>query len=128
EFKENLSLEAKKAEAELELKRYVSSLWSSKGVTSSFACVASDVLKWNIYRPVLKEGSQKDKYTSDDVYLELVETATITSASESNSSLLFELLKKVIIDQYVKFLDSESLNLYFGFESINYSSFCKNVI
>ena len=128
EFKDNLSSSTKKKDAELELKRYVAALWTSKGVTSSFVCVATDVLEWNIYHPVSKRVMREGEYTADDVHLELTEKTKITSNSENHSRLLYELLKKIIVDKYIKFLNAESLNFYFGFSSAVFKSFNKSIL
>src|SRR5260370_4982207 len=77
EFKANLLDRSAADTAETELKRHVASLWTSSGPEASFCCIATDILRWCIWRPVPNASPPDDRYTADMGGLDTVDTLSV---------------------------------------------------
>lgn len=114
EFKANLAKKRARREGILELRRYVSALWTQHGPDSSFCGVLTDVLRWELYRPVPTKQPKDGKYNADMVSLELVESVKIEEATHDSAQSLLLLLKRILIDENLSALSAENLLTDFG--------------
>ena len=121
EFKADLLSTPSKRTAETELRRYVASLWTSEGPHSSFCCIATDVLRWQVWRPVPSERPPDGQYNADMVRLEDVETLDVSELNEEGAHHLVLLLKRVLIEDSLMSLSAENLRRDFGFDSAQYA-------
>lgn len=123
EFKRDLLDKAASAVAETELKRYIASLWTERGINASFCCIATDVLRWRIWRPVPNATPSDGRYTADMVSLEFAEEIDASTPDADVAENLFLVLKRVLIDENLLTLTAENLRRDFGPESAQYALF-----
>ena len=117
EFKRDLLNRKSLEEAQLELKRYVASLWTQGGTNSSFACISTDVINWRVYRPVPTITPTDNQYTADMVNLELVEQLSVNQANESNAQHLTIFLERILLDENLLTLTADNIQRDFGLNS-----------
>jgi len=117
ELKDDLTAPCAQAEADLEMRKYIASLWTEKGVESSYCCISTDVLRWCIWRPFPTQSLHSGPYNADMVKLELSERLDASTPSEENAHHLYLLLKRVLIDEYLLPLTAENLSRDFGLDS-----------
>lgn len=117
EFKSNLLNPNQKEKAIIELKRYTASQWNSKGVTSTYCCVATDMLNWYIYRPRPNTKPSDNKYTADMVNLEDIEITPTYEPNREHAEHLYNLLKRILIDQNLLRIDAVNILRDFGIHS-----------
>ena len=117
EFKAGLTASRVQSEADLEMRKYIASLWTGRGVESSYCCISTDVLRWYVWRPFPTQSLPGGPYNADMVKLELTERLDASTPSEENAHHLYLLLKHVLIDQYLLPLTAENLSRDFGLDS-----------
>lgn len=117
EFKSNLLNHNQKDKAITELKRYTASQWNAKGAISTYCCVATDILNWQIYRPIPNKTPSDGVYTADMVYLEDIEVTPTYKPNWEHSEHLYNLLKRILIEQNLLKIDATNILRDFGIYS-----------
>lgn len=117
EFKANLLNANDNETAVNELKKYTAGYWTKKGVDSTFCCIATDILRWQIYRPFPVNNTNNHSYTADNVNLELIESLNISSVNMSEANHLVLLLERVLFQENLLVLDATNLKKDFGINS-----------
>ena len=127
EFKADARTSFAQKTANTELRRYIAGLWTKNGLDSSFCCVITDVLRWEILRPVPTATPSDDIYNADMVNLEQVEMLDATEPDEESAHHLFLLLKRILINEYLLPITAENLRRDFGLTSSQYTLFSTKV-
>lgn len=113
--------------ANIELRRYIASLWTEHGPDSAFCCLATDVLRWEVSRPVPTATPSDGVYNADMVNLERVESLNAAAPTEENAHHLFLLLKRILIDERLLPITAGNLRRDFGLESGQYALFSTTI-
>lgn len=124
EFKSDLSKSNQHDTAKSELRRYTSAMWNEKGADSVFCCIATDVHRWEVWRPVPDVAeSFGGKYSASQVTLDKQEEFEASSEpDQEDAEHLISLLKHLLFDNNLRDLSSQSLLNSFGPNSTIYSS------
>ena len=127
EFKADARTLFARETADAELRRYIAGLWTKNGLDSSFCCVVTDVLWWEVLRPVPTVTPSDGIYNADMVNLEQAEMLNATEPNEENAHHLFLLLKRILIDEYLLPITAENLRRDFGLTSGQYALFSTKI-
>lgn len=124
EFKSDLSKSNQHETAQSELRRYASAIWNEKGADSVFCCIATDVRRWKVWRPVPDASeSFEGSYDASQVILdEQEEFDSGIEPDEKDAEHLVSLLERLFFDNNLRDLSSQSLLNSFGPKSTIYSS------
>ena len=124
EFKSDLSKHDQHDKAKSELRRYTSALWNEKGADSIFCCIATDVHRWEVWRPVPDvTESFEGEYDASQVTLDKQEEFEAREEpGQEDAENLFGLLKRLLFDHNLRNLSSQTLLRSFGPTSTIYSS------
>lgn len=124
EFKSDLSKSNQHDTAKSELCRYTSAIWNEKGADSVFCCIATDVHRWEVWRPVPDvTESFEGKYSASQVVLDRQEEFDSgVEPDEEDAEHLLSLLKRLLFDNNLRDLSSQTLLSSFGPSSTIYSS------
>lgn len=127
EFKADARTSFAQETADTELRRYIAGLWTENGFDSSFCCVITDVLWWEVLRPVPTTTPSDGIYNADMVNLEQVETLDATEPDEENAHHLYLLLRRILINEYLLPITAENLRRDFGLTSGQYALFSTKI-
>lgn len=124
EFKSDLSKPDQHDTAKSELRRYTSAVWNEKGADSIFCCIATDVHRWKVWRPVPDvTKSFEGDYSASQVTLDLEEEfESGAEPDKEDAEHLLGLLKRILFDNNLRELSSRSLLSSFGPNSTIYRS------
>ena len=118
EFERKLDL-AHIREAESQLKRYVTFLWTNEPIDQrrTYICIATDGDKFQVYLPKLKGAPTA--ITEDDVVLEQVETFTLSELSPIDAYIT---LDRYFVRREILHPTTESIVKDFGLNSIAFKA------
>ena len=107
EFKTSLS-ERARMEAESQLRRYISILWSQQGRRVPYVAVASDGINFVAYRPRAEEINE---LAPDDVFLDEIDRITL---DQIDNGTAFLWLDRYLLSQALRPANSDAISSEFG--------------
>jgi len=103
------------AVATLELRRYVAARWSSQGLGGARLAVATDVLRWKVWRP--RPMKPQGPWSEADVELVLDGELDARAADDTAAAALITLLRRIVVQEPRLPLSAENVRRMFGASS-----------
>lgn len=124
EFKSDLSSNQQRDTARTELRRYTAALWNERGADAVFCCIATDIQRWRVWRPVpIEKESFEGQYDAEKVALEEQDFFDAgPKPGSTQAEHLTSMLQRFLFENNARELSANALVTTLGPQSTIYQS------